>query len=87
MKIKDLKLNEKYVLSALYCKKEFPYCYITLKDAIKLGISKPTAIRILKKLCSERLITAVKTTVVFYYPVDDLSISNDIRLVLMENIF
>lgn len=70
--IKELNLNAQQLilLSNLYLNKDYPHCFITLKQAsLILERSRTVAQKLLNDMFRKGYVTRVRAYVTFYYPV------------------
>ncbi len=77
----ELKHSELILLNHLYLDKDYPFGFLTLRDAAKfLNVSPATMINIIKNLEKKNYILKVKDFVVFIYPVEN----NELRRLVLK---
>lgn len=77
----DLKINSKQIilLSNLFLNKDYPYCFITIKQAKRiLDRSRATVKNLLDDLVSKGYVTKQRAYITFYYPIEDKDIRKQI---------
>lgn len=79
--IKELNLNAQQLilLSNLYLHKDYPHCFLTLKQAsIILERSRTVVKELLNDMFRKGYVTRVRAYVTFYYPVKNDEVRNQL---------